>query len=158
MRPKSSEKVFLYFPLPVAFEFEHLITPVPFNVNWNFVRFISCNVHFFRNYSSRIRTKEQIESTGAYEREQFHPLPHTKYSELTFHSCLCCFQLLVADVMISRFLHFLLRKKKNLSFLLPIAFFQFRVTNLGMQPVFGRPIIHAQVVIKYGAHSIITLP
>jgi hypothetical protein len=33
-----------------------------------------------RNYSSHTRSRQQIESSGAYEREQFQPAPLTKYN------------------------------------------------------------------------------
>jgi len=36
-----------------------------------------------RNCSSHVRTKEQIEATGAYDRDQFVPAPQTKFSQLS---------------------------------------------------------------------------
>jgi len=35
-----------------------------------------------RNCSSHVRTKDQIEATGAYDRDQFVPAPQTKFSQL----------------------------------------------------------------------------
>jgi len=34
-----------------------------------------------RNCSSHVRTKDQIEATGAYDRDQFVPAPQTKFSQ-----------------------------------------------------------------------------
>lgn len=31
--------------------------------------------HFYRNYKSKVRTKETIEASGAYERPQYEPGP-----------------------------------------------------------------------------------
>ena len=35
----------------------------------------------YRNCSSHVRTKQQIEATGAYHRDQFVPAPQTKFSQ-----------------------------------------------------------------------------
>ena len=46
-----------------------------------------------RNYSSHVRTKEQIEAAGAYDRDQFVPPPLTKFSQwapLSISSLVIC--------------------------------------------------------------------